>query len=189
MRETTSLVAFVRGARAGDAPDLDGLLSKLRPLIIRWAVVWTGSPDVAEDVAQTVLLRFDGAVASLAPETRVTTWLYRVTRNVLIDHDRARGRDEELRDLLGLEQIARAVAEENDAQSFEAVDLLKRFMQVLSPQQRAALDLIDLQGFSAEDAAEMLEVATPTVRVHLHRARQALRAHIEQEAPVEGTHD
>jgi len=47
-------------------------------------------------------------------------------------------------------------------------------MLELSPQQRAALDLVDLQGFSAEEASEMLELAPSTVRVHLHRARGVL---------------
>ena len=62
-------------------------------------------------------------------ERRTTTWLYRITRNVLIDLERFRGRDHELRDRFRL----------------ETMDLLKHMKVALSPQQRAALDLVDLQ--------------------------------------------
>ena len=67
------------------------------------------------------------------------------------------------------------------------VDLLQHLMVALSPQQRAALDLVDLQGFSTQEAAEMLEVVPATVRVHLHRARQVLRTRLEGEESVGGS--
>ena len=87
-----------------------------------------------------------------------------------------------------LEEVATAVAEDKSLRSLEAVDLLQHLMSVLSPQQRAALDLVDLQGFTAPEAAEMLEVAPATVRVHLHRAREALRGRLGGEGSAEGTY-
>ena len=156
-------------------------------MVCRWAVVWTGSPDTAEDVAQTVLMRVNGSLASLVPEGNIITWVYRITKNVLIDYDRSRGRDLALRGRVRLEEIARTVSLSNGAGPFEAIDLLQHLMVALSPQQRAALDLVDLQGFSAQEAAEMLEVAPATVRVHLHRARQVLRSRVEGESSVGGS--
>ena len=158
-------------------------------MICRWAVIWTGSPDTAEDVAQTVLLRVNGSIRSYAPAGRFTTWAYRITRNVLIDYGRSHGREHALRDGLRLEEVARAVAVDDGARSFEAVDLLQHLMCALSPQQRAALDLVDLQGFSAQDAAEMLELAPATVRVHLHRARRVLRTRLRGEEAAEVVHE
>ena len=149
-----SLNDLARGAQNGRERDLDDLLAQLRPMVCRWAVVWTGSPDTAEDVAQTVLLRVNGSIGSYTPEGRFTTWAYRITKNVLIDYGRSNGRDHALHDGLRLEEVARAVAVDDGARSFEAVDLLRHLMGALSPQQRAALDLVDLQGFSAQEAAE-----------------------------------
>ena len=145
-------------------------------MVCRWAVIWTGSPDAAEDVAQTVLMRVNNSLDAYAPEAKFTTWTYRITRNALIDYERAHGREHALRNRFRLEEVAAAVSEEQGVRAQEAVDLLQHLMMVLSPQQRAALDLVDLQGFTAREAAEMLEVAPATVRVHLHRAREALRA-------------
>ena len=154
-------------------------------MVCRWAVVWTGSPDSAEDIAQTVLLRVDKALGSFPPEGRITTWVYRITKNVLIDHDRSRGQKRALHDRLRLEEIAKTVSS-NGTGPLEAIDLLQHLMATLSSQQRASLDLVDLQGFSAQEAAEMLEVAPATVRVHLHRARQVLRSRVEGQSLVGG---
>ena len=184
----TSLNDLVRSAQSGRGPHLEGLLAKLRPMVCRWAVVWTGSPDAAEDVAQKVLIRVDGSLASFVPEADIVTWVYRITKNVLIDQDRSGGRDDVLRDRFRLEEVARAVAADGGARSFEPVDLLQHMMLALSPQQRATLDLVDLQGFSAQEASEMLELAPSTVRVHLHRARRVLRARIEGEETAGKSH-
>ena len=188
MTKSTSLNDLVQSAQSGRARDLEDLLAKLRPMVCRWAVVWTGSPDAAEDVAQTVLMRVDGSLASFVPEGDIITWVYRITKNVLIDQDRSRGRDHALRDRFRLEEVATAVAADGGARSFDAVDLLQHMMLALSPQQRAALDLVELQGFSSQEAAEMLELAPSTVRVHLHRARQVLRARVEGEESVGEVH-
>ena len=156
-------------------------------MICRWAVVWTGSPDTAEDIAQTVLLRVRASLASFAPESHVTTWVYRITKHALIDHDRSGGREDALHDRFRLGQLTRALAEEHGDRAFEAADLLWHLMAALSPQQRAALDLVDLQGYATQEAAEMLEVAPATLRVHLHRARQALRAQVDGGESLEVT--
>jgi RNA polymerase sigma-70 factor (ECF subfamily) len=63
-----------------------------------------------------------------------------------------------------------------------SAELLSCLMNSLSPQQRTALDLVELQGFSTSETAEMLEISPATVRVHLHRAKQALREHGERGA-------
>jgi len=73
------------------------------------------------------------------------------------------------------------------ALAFEAVDLLQHLMIELSAQQRAALDLVELQGFTTQEAAEMLDVAPATVRVHVHRARQVLRGRIEAGQSMRGS--
>ena len=176
----------MRGAQNGRKGDLARLLAQLRPMVCRWAVVWTGSPDAAEDIAQTVLMRVHNSVASYTAEGSVNAWVYRITKNVLIDYERTHGREHALRDRLRLEQVATAVAEDKGVKSLEAVDLLQHLMDVLSPQQRTVLDLVDLQGLSAQEVADMLEVAPATVRVHLHRAREALRARLGGEAAAEG---
>lgn len=158
---------------------MEHLLRELRPLVCRWALVWTGSPDAAEDVAQGVLLKVHRSIAGFTPSGRLTTWVYRITRNMLVDGGREEDRERTLRDRIKLERLADSVS--GTAERVEATSLLNRMMESLSPRQRAVLDLVDLQGFEAAEVAEMWELSPATVRVHLHRAREALRTGIRAE--------
>lgn len=174
-------------ARAGDAAALHELVRQARPRVFRWALVRTGDPDEAEDVAQEVSMtivrrldRFGGG--------SFWAWLYRVTSNRAVDERRRSARsgglpltlvDEEgagvadfrARDVMGAMADAEVVAS------------LRRFMGALSERQRAVLDLVDLQGHSAVEAASMLGIDPATARVHLLRARRALRARLIGEEP------
>lgn len=151
------------------------LLRRLCPLVCRWALMWTGSPDAAEDVAQAVLLSVHRSIHSYTSRGRASTWVYRITRNALVDGERRNRRDERLRDRWKLDRLATEATDRDLSGSHDVKELLHGLMEELSPRQRAVLDLVDLQGFPATEVAEMLEVSPATVRVHLHRARQALR--------------
>jgi RNA polymerase sigma-70 factor (ECF subfamily) len=163
---------------------MDRFLDALRPLICRWALVWTGSADVAEDVAQAVLLRVHRSLTSFE-SGRVTTWAYKITQNVLLDLEKTSSRERRRRD--GFAEILELGTPHDDALEVMAkVDLLSRFMRVLSPQQRVALDLVAMQGFSQTEAAEMLDVSVATLRVHLYRARLAMRAQASEDERTGG---
>ena len=56
--------------------------------------------------------------------------------------------------------------------------MLATLLGDLSPRQRAAFELVDLQGYSSREAAEMEQIDDATLRVHLSRARGAIRAAI-----------
>lgn len=178
-----ALDALARAAREGGPRESDVLLAELRPLVCRWALVWIGSPDLAEDIAQRVLVKVHGSIRGWRPGSQFTTWAYRITRNELIDVTRRDNRQRELRYRVRLEELAQKAVLRNGSfeRASEARVLLDEMMHALSPQQRAVLDLVALQGFSAVEAAEMLDVTPSTVRVHLHRARAILRARSTEE--------
>ena len=170
-----NLDELAAAASAGGKREVDRLLDALRPVVARWAVVLTGSPDTAEDVTQSVLLRIHNSIGSYAPSGRFNAWAYRITRNAAMDAARAEQRNQNGIDRLARESIAAMLSERTDTlELLSAVGELRRFMTSLSPQQRAALDLVELQGFSTSEAAMMLDVSPATVRVHIHRAKSAM---------------
>ena len=58
---------------------------------------------------------------------------------------------------------------------------LEKVLSELTPKQRSAFVLRDLQGFSFEEVAEILDCSGITARVHLHQARKRLRQRLESE--------
>jgi len=175
MTERT-LEELANAARSGSPLDMERFLEFLRPVVARWAVVLTGSPDKAEDVAQAVLIRIHRSIESYSPSGKFTAWAYRITQNVAADAARTEQRNQNRTARITREGIAAWLSGRPDTlELLSVVDELERFMAGLSPQQRAVLDLVELQGFSAIEVAEMLDVSPETVRVHLHRAKSAMR--------------
>lgn len=171
--EETHLDALLQSALTGGRKEAEAFLREVRPLVCRWALIWTGSPDAAEDLAQRVLIKVHRSMRTYRPG-RVEAWVYRIGRNAFLDWERQQGSEHRLRERLQLNQLAEQVAE-RDAIAPVFVAQLLGLMKDLSPRQRMVLDLVDFQGFEPSEAAELLDLAPQTVRVHLHRARRLLR--------------
>ena len=166
-------------ARKGEREALGRLAGALRPLICRWALVVTGDPDDAEDVAQVVLMKMAGSMEDFDGRSKVTSWVYRITRNASLDHMRRRGRNRRLADKLA--QLAQAAKPRiadplDDIEMKRTVGLIRTLLGELPLKQREVFDLVDLQGLKPKEAAEMLEMNPNTARVHLLRARRRMRS-------------
>jgi len=175
-----SLETLVARALAGDRDALAEVAARCRPLVYRWALVSIGDADDADDVAQTVLARLTTRLRQFRGGARVTTWLYGITRNAIADLARKQTRRRQTFtrgiDAGGAPQAAVAPPESLDTTALAT--LVRQAFDALPPRQREVLDLVDLQGHSAADAARMLEIEAPTARVHLLRARRAIRERI-----------
>ncbi|MDG2240106.1 MAG: sigma factor [Longimicrobiales bacterium] len=76
MSQRTSMDDLIRLAQSGDHGYVRRLFTELRPRVCRWAVIWTGSTDIAEDVAQSVLLRIHSALPAYKAKGQAMTWAH-----------------------------------------------------------------------------------------------------------------
>lgn len=173
-------------AQRGDAAAREALLARCHPTVYRWALVQVGDADEAEDVAQEALLRLDAGLGSFAGKSLFATWLYRVTRNVALEVGRRVARTLRLRGALAL-QTDDAVAAPDPADGVTAdtvAALVRALLAELPPRQREVFYLADLEELAPVEIAQRLGLEPATVRVHLLRARRALRARILREHPA-----
>jgi len=178
MLSDREILELVEGARQGEREALERLAGALRPLVCRWALVMTGDPDDAEDVAQIVLMKTLDSLGSFHGRSRVTSWVYRITRNASLDRQR------EKRQARRLAEKAEWLAESQappledplaDIEMRRTLRLIRTFMTELPMMQREVFDLVDLQGLRPAEAARLLEMNPNTLRVHLLRARRRMR--------------
>lgn len=178
---------LVSRARGGDRAALEVLAGRCRPLIYRWALVQTGDRDEAEDVTQTVLLRLTDRLEGFRGEARFTTWLYQVTRSVVLGLVRRRSRRRRVFEAHRRQFEAETAAPGPAAESLDRqalARLVRAAFDRLPARQREVLDLVDLQGHSAAEASRMLGIEPATARVHLLRARRAVRAEVLATRPA-----
>ena len=165
-------------ARKGEREALGRLAGALRPLICRWALVITGDPDDAEDVAQLVMMKMLASMEGFDGRSRVTSWVYRITRNASLDHQRSKKQDQRLAEKA--EWLARAETPRlddplDDIEMKRTLRLIRTLLRELPMRQREVFDLVDLQGLKPREAADLLEMNPNTLRVHLFRARRKMR--------------
>jgi RNA polymerase sigma-70 factor, ECF subfamily len=158
-------------------PELDVLLRVARRLV--------GSHDVAEDLVQETLIRAYKAVDRFDGR-HPRAWLLTILRNTWKNMNRrarplfADSPDEMLSRVAARGADGRTGAEElvvDDSLDHRLV----RALRELSRDHRAVVLLVDVDGLTYQEAAEMLGVPMGTVMSRLHRARRRLRRRLEQE--------
>ncbi|MFE2695811.1 RNA polymerase sigma factor SigM [Streptomyces mirabilis] len=144
-----------------------------------WAVALRtlGDREEAADAVQDALVSAYRAAHTFRGQSAVTTWLHRITVNACLDRARkAASRKtspvddtERLEQLLEPHESASAPAERNDLHR----ELLTA-LRTLSADQRAALVLVDMQGYPVAEAARVLDVPVGTVKSRCARGRARL---------------
>jgi len=180
------LVVLARQART-DGHAFERLAIAVRGMVVRWARTATGDRDEAEDVAQLVLLRLQQRVGDYTAQGRFSSWLYRVTRNVVLDRQRRDRRRQLLLDAADqtVESVeALGVAEAGHEGAAPLEPLVRTFLDALSTRQQAVFEMIDLNGMAAGVVAERLGIKPSTVRVLLMQARRTMRLKMLAQYPT-----
>lgn len=132
-----------------------------------------GSPSDAEDASQETFLKLARHADGFRGDAQLSTWLYRVARNVCIDHVRhdARRPSTPVADPGTLDQApqeADRTAGTDDALAVRAA------LEQLDPGSRQALVLVAVEGLTYQEAGVVLDVAVGTVKSRVSRARTRL---------------
>ena len=171
--------------RAGDEAAYEELVRAETAHLLAVARRLLRNEDDAQDAVQQAFLSAFRALPAFNGESRLTTWLHRIVTNAALMKLRSRGRrpEDSIEDLLpnfledghhveqfsewSLPADARLVRSETRAQVRAAIDRLP-------DSYRTVLLLRDIEELSTEETARALGVNANTVKIRLHRARQAL---------------
>jgi len=170
--------AWVRGAQAGSASDLEALFRQFWPGAYRAAYLVVHDGAAAEDIAQEAFLSAIRALDSFDRRRPFGPWLHRIVVNRAIDWTRART----LRREVGDEQLA-ATPVRTDAPPEELDERTMAALASLSPDHRAVVVLRYVLDYSPGEIADLLEVPRGTVNSRLRRGLDALQEHVVEEKP------
>jgi len=173
--------ALVARARDGDTVAFEELVRQQAPQLYRLLLRMVGNASAAEDVAQESFVRAWRALPSFRGEARFSTWLYRIAIN---EANRFLAR-ESRRELLPFDDVMHDVPDlgAQTAELAEAGELRKQLEGLLAElpaNYRVAVVLRDVEGFSNEEAATLLELDVRNFKSRLHRGRMALRRRLEE---------
>jgi RNA polymerase sigma factor (sigma-70 family) len=160
---------------------IEGVLARYERRLLGYALRWVGDAEAARDVTQEFLLRLCRHRIAL-DDPRLGPWLFRVGRNLAIDHLRKERPMHRLDDLAFAPPAAADAPEEGAAREEASGRLLEQVRRLPSRQQ----EMVWLRfrgGLSYREIAEVCRTSVSNVGVLLHAALRTLRARLA-EAPT-----
>lgn len=146
--------------------DAEKLFALYQDRLRRYLGRASGESELARDLTQEVFLRVSRVAIPVAPENQLAGWLFRIARNVALDHHRQRSRRPE--EALGAFDTAKGAAQETTTALNEALSTLPEL-------DRDVFLMREMSGLSYDEIAKACELSPDAVRNRIHRARVQLR--------------
>lgn len=168
-------------ARRGELDAFEELVRQYEKRVYAVALRSSGSPEDAADITQEVFLRAWRSIESFRGDSGFSTWLFRITMNLCVDHARHKHAQPQTQPLVvGEEDAERPIPDtaptpEEHLENSELGRELAAALDEVSEEHRRIVLLRDVSGLSYTEIAEVLEISEGTVKSRLSRARIALR--------------
>lgn len=202
----------LRALRAGDEAAFARLIDRYNASLVRVAMLYVRTRDVAEEVVQDTWIGVIQGLARFEGRSSLKTWIFRILMNrAMTRGERERrsipfsalgDRDDASEGLVGPDRFrgpnddwpghwARAphswdeIPEER-LLSNETLSLVSAAIEALPPHQREVMTLRDLEGWSSAEVCDSLDITDVNQRVLLHRARAKVRRALERYFDDEG---
>jgi RNA polymerase sigma-70 factor (ECF subfamily) len=151
--------------------DPEVLFAANQPRLFRYFLRAVGQIETARDLTQDVFLRVTRAAIPQAPEGEIRAWLFRIARNLALDHHRSHKR----------EPVAASTAFAGSRSPSQEVDAaVNEALSSLSDLDRDVFLMREMGGLGYDEIARACELSPDAVRSRIHRARVQLRSRLEQ---------
>ena len=171
------VVARVLG---GDGEAFGIIIRRYEAGLLRFATRMLGSSDVAADAVAEGLVRAYRHLATCREPSRLRSWLFRIVGNRCRSYLARRSADE-----VPLEEApvqADGADPAQDVERAEQLALVERTLNGLSPEKREAFLLKHVEGLSYDEMAAITGERIPTLKMRVHRAREALLEALQEDA-------
>lgn len=174
---------LITRVRRGDAEAFRQLFERFARPIISFIYDMVGQRELAEELMQETFVRAHRSIKTLQDDTKLSTWLFGIAKNVAREALRARRRDERNIDIddsqfQGLSDDR--LPPDSELLSKELNRVIHAALAALDEDKRLVFTLKVFQHFSYEEIAEVTGFSIPKVKTDLHRAKTEVRRQIRQ---------
>ncbi len=195
---------LVDALRGGDEAAFQALMDMYGASMLRVARMFVSSRAIAEEVVQDAWIGVLNGIGRFEGRSSLKTWIFRILTNIAktrgqregrtipfsalapaeeegasVDPDRFLGPETRFPGHWSAQPASWAGIPEERLLGDETLDLIKREIEKLPPQQAIVVTMRDVDGFTPEEVCNALEISETNQRVLLHRARTKLRQALE----------
>jgi RNA polymerase sigma-70 factor (ECF subfamily) len=173
---------MVARCQKGDAAAFRQLFQRHRTEVARLVFRMIGPRSDLEDILQEVFLQVHRSLKDFRGQSKFTTWLHRVTVNVVLMHKRAARSRPQLVHPPGDEtQADPHLAPDEDVARLERMRAFRRLLDRLAEKKRTVFLLHEIEGMSPADISKVVDAPVLTVRTRLFYARRELAEMLKEE--------
>ena len=162
--------------------------------LYNFALRLTSDPNDAEDLVQDTIVKAFRFFSSYEKGTNAKAWLFRILKNSYINSYRKKSKQPQQVDYDEVSSFYESIRDEStDTSDLESImyrelidDDISGALQALPEDFRTVVLLCDVEGFTYEEIANMLDVPIGTIRSRLHRGRNLLRTKLNEYAEQRG---
>ncbi|MEM9353179.1 MAG: sigma-70 family RNA polymerase sigma factor [Planctomycetota bacterium] len=179
---------LVAAAAAGDQQAYGALVERHQARLYNTLYRVMHSADDALDISQEAFVQAYLKLDSFRRDSRFYTWLYRIAMNLALSALRKRKNTASIEDIRSRgapDPVDPLASPDERLDGAERVAVLERALSMLGEQPRQILVLRELEEFTYEQIAEVLDVPVGTVRSRLFRARAQLKEQLRVLMPEE----
>jgi RNA polymerase sigma-70 factor (ECF subfamily) len=178
---------LIEHLKQGDEAAFKQIVESSQGLVYNTALGIVQNPEDAEDVAQEVFVQLYESIHSFKGESKLSTWLYRITVSKAMDHLRKKKRKKRfayVQSLFGANEelihdppdfVHPGVTLDNREKAKE----LFKAIEKLPEKQKIAFTLNRIEGLSYQEISEIMNLTVASVESLLHRARKNLKKTLE----------
>ncbi len=165
-----------------------------RELLLNYAIKLTNDPDAAEDLVQETLIKAYRFFDKFEKGTNIKGWLYRILKNTFINDYRKISRSPDRVDYEDVQNFYESISPSDvqtqhiTADLFENTfdDEITNALNSLPEEFRTVIILSDIEVFTYEEIADIINCPVGTIRSRLHRARKMLYSKLNKYAEKKG---
>lgn len=174
--------------KAGDENAFKYFVEKYQNLVYNTSISILQNAEDAEDTAQEVFIQVYHTIKQFKGESKLSTWLYRVTVTRSLDHLRAKKRKKRfafVQSLFGAESNEPLVEQTSfvhpgvQLENKERAGILFAAIAKLPENQKIAFTLNKVEGLSYEEVAEVMQTSVSSVESLLFRAKNNLKSYLQ----------
>lgn len=175
---------LIEKIKTGDSHAFKELFERYKSLVINICYRLVGNKEEAEDLTQEVFFKVYKSVKTFKHRSKFSTWIYRITVNLSLNHLRKKRQLSWLSLDNPSEQANGETLNTLSTPSWDLPDvfleqkerdkIIWKMINLLPKKQRVALILHRYEGLSCQQIAEILECSIGSVQARLHRAKENL---------------
>lgn len=176
--------AVIQALQRGDPAAFRKLVTEHQRLVYNTALGFVRNREEAEDVAQDVFVEAWTSIQSFKGESKISTWLYRITVNKCLDNHRRQNRQK--RQGIHVELEGERVFQVSDfrhpgleMEDQELAAVLMAAIDQLPDNQKVAFTLHKISDLSHKEMEEVMGLSHSAIESLIHRAKQNLRKLLE----------